>query len=160
MRTTLIPVLLCAAGMLLPCVHAQQSAADRQALAELRAKAEKGDAQSQFDLGAAFSLGKFGLATNYMEAASWLRKAAEQNLPPAQCNLGVCYERGDGVAKYEVEAYKCYLLAAEQGNTKAKRNASMLELLLSPEELADGKRRAKDWLEQRKKSSAKSRQEL
>jgi hypothetical protein len=52
-----------------------------------------------------------------------------------------------------VEAYKWDLLAAAQGDSKGKRNASMLELLLSPKEIAEGKRRAQDWLEQRKKSS-------
>ena len=91
------------------------------------------------------------------EAVKWYRKGAEQGDAKAQSNLGVCYERGDGVAKYEVEAYKWDRLAATQGDTKAKRNASLLELLLSPEQIAEGKRRAHDWLEQRKKSSAGER---
>ena len=60
-------------------LHAQQSETDRQALAQLRAKAEAGDAQSQFELGAAFSLGKFGVATNYAESVKWYRQAAELN---------------------------------------------------------------------------------
>ena len=59
--------------------------------------------------------------------------------------------------KYEVEAYKWYLLAAAQGDNKARRNASMLELMLLPDQIADGKRRAQDCLEQRKKSSTSSR---
>lgn len=59
------------------------------------------------------------------------------------------------MAKYAVEAYKWDLLAAAQGDTKAKRNATMLELMLSPEQIAEGKRRAKDWLEQRKKAPAR-----
>ena len=61
------------------------------------------------------------------------------------------------MAKYEVEAYKWYRLAAKQRDRKAQRNASMLELLLSQEEIAEGKRRAQDWLEQRKKPSTNSR---
>ena len=61
MRTTLIPSLLCAVSLLLPCAHARPSEADRQALAQLRAKAEKDDARSQFELGQAFSVGKFGM---------------------------------------------------------------------------------------------------
>jgi len=89
-----------------------------------------------------------------VEAVKWFRQAADQNLAAAQSNLGVCYERGDGVAKYEVEAYKWDLLAAAQGDPKGKRNATMLELLLGPEEIAEGKRRAQGWLEQRKKASA------
>jgi TPR repeat protein len=72
-------------------LHARQSEADRQALAQLRAKAEDGDAQSQFELGAAFSLGKFGVAQDYVEAVRWLRKAAEQGDAKAQGLLGVCY---------------------------------------------------------------------
>ena len=98
-----------------------------------------------------------GVAKDDVEAVKWFRQAADQNHPAAQSNLGVCYERGDGVAKYEVEAFKWYLLAAAQGDTKAKRNATLLELLLSPEEIAEGKRRAQDWLEQRKKPSANKR---
>ena len=89
----------------------------------------------------------------------WFRQAAEQNLAAAQSNLGVCYERGDGVAKYEVEAYKWDLLAAAQGDKKAKRNASLLELMLSPKEIAEGKRRAQDWLEQQKNTPLKTRRQ-
>jgi uncharacterized protein len=126
---------------------------------ELCAKAEAGEAQAQNGLGEAFYAGKLGVVKDAVEAVKWFRQAADQNLAAAQSNLGVCYERGDGVAKYEVEAYKWDLLAAAQGDTKAKRNLSMLELLLSPEELADGKRRAQAWLEQRKKSSTNSRSE-
>ena len=90
-------------------------------------------------------------------AAKWFRRAAEQNLAAAQSNLGICYERGDGVAKYEVEAYKWFLLAAAQGDTKAKRNATLLELLLSPEEIAEAKERAQAWLEQHEKATTKNR---
>jgi hypothetical protein len=59
------------------------------------------------------------------------------------------------VAKYAVEAYKWDLLAAAQGDTKAKRNATMLELMLSPEQIAEGKRRAQVWLGPRKKAPAR-----
>jgi TPR repeat protein len=93
------------------------------------------------------------VAKNPVEAVKCFKQAAAQNHPAAQLNLGVCYERGDGVAKDEVEAYKWYLLAAAQGDNKARRNASMLELMLLPEQVAEGKRRAQDWLEQRKKPS-------
>jgi hypothetical protein len=150
LKTTLIAALLSTASLLLPCAHAQPDDANRRTLAQLRAAAQKDDAQSQFELGVAFSLGKFGVAQDYVEAVKWFRRAAEQNLAAAQSNLGICYERGDGVAKYELEALKWYLLAAAQGETKAKRNATLLELLLSPEEIAEGKRRAQAWLEQQK----------
>jgi TPR repeat protein len=134
-----------------------QSPVHGQLPADLRAKAEAGNAQAQNDLGEALYAGKRGVAKDAVAAVKWFRQAAEQNHPAAQSNLGVCYERGDGVAKYEVEAYKWDLLAAAQGDGKGKRNATMLELLMLPEQIAEGKRRAKDWLEQRKKASAAGR---
>ena len=118
--------------------------------ADLLAKAETGDAKAQNELGEAFYVGRLDVMRNPVAAVKWFRKAAEQNLAAAQSNLGVCYERGDGVAKYEVEAYKWDLLAAAQGDAKAKSNATLLELMMSPEQIADGKRRAHVWLEQLK----------
>jgi TPR repeat protein len=135
----------------------QPGEADGQPLAELRAKAATGDAKAQNELGEAFYAGKRGVTKDAVQAVKWFRLAADQNFAAAQSNLGVCYERGDGVAKYEVEAYKWDLLAAVQGDSKAKHNAAMLELLLSQEQIAEGKRRAQDWLEQRKKASAGER---
>jgi TPR repeat protein len=144
-------------GMYSRRISRQQGAADGSPLADLRAKAETGDAQAQNELGEALYAGKRGVAKNAVEAVKWFRQAAEQNLAAAQSNLGVCYEHGDGVAKYEVEAYKWDLLAAAQGDTKAKHNASLLELLLSQEQIAEGKRRTQDWLEQRKTTSLRTR---
>jgi TPR repeat protein len=135
---------------------AQQSAAERKQFEEFKAKAEKGDAQAQVNLSDCYRKGE-GVPQDAVQAVKWFRQAAAQNFAAAQSNLGICYERGEGVAKYEVEAYKWNLLAAAQGDNKAKRNASMLELMLSREELAEGKRRAQDCLEQRKNSSGNNR---
>ena len=133
-----------------PSLDAPHSEADGKPLAELRAKAEAGDAKAQNELGETFQTGKLGVRKDAVAAVKWFRQAAAQNLAAAQSNLGGCYERGDGVAKYELEAYKWVLLAAAQGDTKAKRNATLLEFVMSPEEIAAGKRKADDWLEQRK----------
>lgn len=48
------------------------------------------------------------------------RKAAKQGNAEAQFNLGLCYTKGEGVAKDEVEAAKLYRKAAEQGNIPAQ----------------------------------------
>jgi TPR repeat protein len=48
------------------------------------------------------------------------RKAAEQNLSVAQCNLGVCYANGMGVVKDEAEAVKWYRKAAERNYDHAQ----------------------------------------
>src|ERR1035441_8968210 len=101
---------------------AQQSEEDRKLLADIRAKAEKGDAQSENELGATFFLGKLGVAKDEAEAVKWYRKAAEQNSPWAQCILGGCYAHGECVAKDEVEAVKWYRKAAEQNLAPAQYN--------------------------------------
>ena len=119
-----------------------QGALGNQPPAALLAKATGGDATTQHELGEALQTGKLGLAKDPVADAKWFRQAAAQNFAPAQNCLGVCYERGEGVPKHEVEAYKWYLLAAAQGDEKAKDNADLVELVLLPDQIADGKRRA------------------
>ena len=85
--------LLSAAVFRLP---AQQNEADRKMLAEIRARADKGDAKAQYELGRAFFSGTLGVAKDKAEAVKWFRKAAEQNVADAQFSLGVCYANGQG----------------------------------------------------------------
>ena len=134
--------LLSAAVFRLP---AQQNEADRKVLAEIRAGADKGDAKAQYELGRAFFSGTLGVAKDEAEAVKWFRKAAEQNVADAQYNLGVCYDSGEGVAKDEVEAYKWWLLAAGQGNDDAKYNMTIVENKMSREQIAEGRRLARDF---------------
>ena len=151
MRTTLITALLCAAALFLSYAQAQQSEADRQALAQLRAQAARGDAQAQSELGKAFWLGSLGVATNYVEAAKWWHKAAEKNYTEAQYSLGCCYEQGQGVPQDVVEAYKFYKLVTEQKkittqtmeqNRKAAgENLKQIATRMTAVEIAEGERR-------------------
>jgi TPR repeat protein len=93
---------------------------DAKLLADIRTKAEKGDAQSQYELGKASEEGSLGMAEDYMEAVKWYRKAAEQGHAQAQSSLGFCYRQGNGVAEDYVEAVKWYRKAAEQGLAQAQ----------------------------------------
>src|SRR5882762_9936705 len=93
---------------------AQQNEADRKLLADIRAKAEKGDARYQFELGITLFHGNLGMAKNYQEAVKWYHKAADQNFAAAQDVLGFCYSIGQGVAKDEVEGVKWLRRAAGQ----------------------------------------------
>ena len=54
------------------------------------------------------------------QAAWWYRLAAAQGHADAQCNLGVMYASGRGVAQDDREAVKWYRLAAEQGDREAQ----------------------------------------
>jgi TPR repeat protein len=89
--------------------------------AEFIAKAEKGDANAEFQIGWCYAIGQ-GVPLDKTEAVKWFSKAAEQGNIAAQNNLGSCYANGDGVSKDETEAAKWYRRAAEQGNAVAEHN--------------------------------------
>ena len=57
---------------------------------------------------------------NLAETVKWFRKAAEQGDSEAQYNLGLFYDKGEGVEKNHSEAIKWYKKAAEQGHAKAQ----------------------------------------
>ena len=127
-----------------------------EAMKWYRKAAAQNDAKAQYNLGICYENGR-GVVKDYLEAAKWYRNSAEQNYQSAQYNLGVFYAKGDGVTKDEVESYKWIILAATQGDQSAKNAVPILNGNLSPEQIKEGKRRANDWLEQRKKASAGGR---
>jgi TPR repeat protein len=100
---------------------AEQVATAQRPIAEIKAKAESGEAESQFQLGRRYDKGE-GVPRDLVEAAKWYRKAAEQGLAKAQDNLGVCYDRGEGVAQDHAEAAKWFRKAAEQNLPRAQSN--------------------------------------
>jgi TPR repeat protein len=55
-----------------------------------------------------------------VEAARWLKKAAERGHYPAQCNLARMYRAGNGVPRDDTEAAKWFRRAAEQGDSDAR----------------------------------------
>lgn len=111
--------------------------------------AERGDAEAQFRLGVMYQWGE-GAVPNLARAAEWYRRAAEQGLAKAQNNLGLLYAQGQGVPQDYVAAYMWFTLAAPLSgdNSKAKRNLQLLESLMTPEQIAEGQRRADEWLKQ------------
>jgi tetratricopeptide (TPR) repeat protein len=59
---------------------------------------------------------------DYEQAVKYFKQAAELGHAGAQCNLGVCYSYGRGVAQDDKEAVKWYRKAAEQGHDAALYN--------------------------------------
>jgi hypothetical protein len=94
-------------------LSAQQSETARKHFEDTKAKAERGDAIAQLNLGFSYENGD-GVVKDVVEAVKRYRKAADQNYAPAQCYLGACYENGLDVSKDEAEAVKWYRKAAEQ----------------------------------------------
>jgi TPR repeat protein len=89
------------------------------------AKANAGDAQSQWLVGKAYDEG-ISVPLDYSQAAVWYRKAADNGLASAQLSLGVLYENGHGVEQDLVEGAKWIRKAADQGNTVAQYDLGTL----------------------------------
>ncbi len=97
-------------------------------LEQIRAKAERGEAEAQQKLGTIYAKGQ-GVKQDYAEAAKWYRQAADQGHPAAQTALGELYEAGQGVPRDEAEAAKCYRRAAEQGHAPAQYSLAVLYVM-------------------------------
>ena len=95
------------------------------AVKEFRAAADKGDANSQFNIGLMYEQG-IGVGKDEREAVAWYRKAAEQGNSNAQYNLAVLYENGRGTKVDFVQARQWYRKAAAQGDELAVGNLGML----------------------------------
>src|SRR5690606_2137497 len=85
--------------------------------------AEAGHALSQFKLGYLLSTYE---PRDLASSVEWTRKAAEQNIPEAQNNLGLAYERGEGIDLNWASAVYWYAKAAQQGNEVATNNLARL----------------------------------
>jgi TPR repeat protein len=78
-----------------------------------------GDPLSQARWGQFLYSGR-GCPVDKAEAATWLRRAADQGIAEAQYSLGLLYERGDGVEQNNMRAAHWYLQAATQGYALAQ----------------------------------------
>ena len=116
---------LCIALMaitLTACVTTQDAHSPAtQALADLRARAEAGDAEAQFILADMYGTG-LGVPQDAAAAVAWYRRAAEQGHARAQYNLGVMHAEGRGVPPDAAGAVAWYRRAAEQGHVRAQYN--------------------------------------
>jgi TPR repeat protein len=82
---------------------------------------------------------------NYTEAAKWCTKAAEQGEATAQAFLGIMYERGQGVRQDYMLAYIWLNLATVHGFEDAKSSRDLLSSKMTPEQIAEAQRLAREW---------------
>ena len=110
-----------AAGALAGLMCAASAASADQdvdrALAAARVKAAAGDVVSQFSLGAMLYYG----ADDTVQAIEWFRKAAAQQYPPAEFQMGQLYDFGFVVTRDDAEALGWYRKAAEHGSAAGQR---------------------------------------
>jgi uncharacterized protein len=117
---------------------------DQQAVYWFRKSAERGNLKSQVSMGISYNQGR-GVPQDYSQAAFWFRKAAERGNALAQNSLGVLYGKGQGVPKDLVAAYMWFSLAANGGSKPAPKNRDIIAKRLTPQQLAEAQRLAREW---------------
>ena len=118
---TTVAVAVLSLSVLGPPVQAQDDQTSVRSLADIRASAEAGDAEAQYDLGVRYDFGWLGVSErDAAEAVTWYRRAAEQGHAKAQYRLGVMYAFGSGVPQDHVEAFAWYRLAGAHGLVRAQ----------------------------------------
>jgi TPR repeat protein len=109
-----------------------------------RAAAEQGLARAQSNLGYQYEVGA-GVPLNLDAALMWYRRGAEQGNPDAQFNLAGMYYKGKGVKQDFIIAYMWVSLAAAQGDREAIENRAFIASKMTPAQLAEGQRLAREW---------------
>ena len=113
-----------------------------------RKAAERGLDTAKFSLGLMYQQGK-GVPQSYAEAIRWYLAGAEQGYADAQANLGVIYGNGLGIPQDYVLAHMWSNLAASSGNKDAQRNRDILARRMTPDQVAEAQRLARDWIAKR-----------
>jgi len=91
----------------------------------LKARAEAGEASSQFMLGRAYFRGE-GLPRDEKQALKWIEKSAAQGNADAITSMGFFYSQGIGVRKNEGKALEWFRKGAEAGSAASKLNLGLL----------------------------------
>lgn len=113
--------------------------------------AQLGMAEAQHNLAGMYAKG-YGGPQNYIEAAKWYRLAAQQGIAKAQFNLGVMYFGGLGVNKDYVRALLWLNLAVASGDTGAIRIGDSVAHSMTPRQIAEAKKMARDCMTNKFKS--------
>jgi TPR repeat protein len=89
-------------------------------LAQVKAKAEAGDAAACYQVALAYKNGE-GVAKNLSTAFQYMKSAAEKGYTPAYIEVAKMYHGGRGVTKDRDVAEQWYQKAADAGNAEARR---------------------------------------
>jgi TPR repeat protein len=99
---------------------------------------------AQYNAGYMYEKGE-GTPQDFLEATKYYRQAAERGNQLAQFTLGYIYEKGQGVAQDEVQALMWYSLASIQGEAKAKAARNRVTVWMTPAQIAEGQRLAREF---------------
>jgi TPR repeat protein len=108
--------------------------------------AEQGYAKAQYNLGRQYNTSQ-GVQQDYAQARNWWLKAAAQGHAKAQLSLGTLYALGQGVPQDFVQAHMWVNIAA-QGLENSVKARDLLIKIMTPEQIAEAQRLARQWLAQ------------
>lgn len=106
--------------------------------------AQAGHPLAQFNAGYMYERGE-GAPQDHQKAAGYYHQAAQRGNRLAQYNLGCLYEKGHGVSKDEVQALMWYSLSAIQGEGQAREARDRISVWMSPDQVAEAQRRAREF---------------
>ena len=111
--------------------------------------AAKGNAMAQSTLGDIYYYGR-GAPQDFAAAAKWWQLAADAGIAIAQMNLSVVYANGEGVPQDYAKSHMYANLAAArlpEGEDRAAaiKNRDIVAKLMTPSQLAEAQRLAREW---------------
>ncbi len=121
--------------------------AQGNSLEQIRHKAESGDPEAQYALGAHYHTGE-GVPQSDSDAARWFTQAAAQGHIVAQATLGAYYWAGRGVPQDLSQAYFWSVLARAGGDEASKYRVAVLTSRMTRAQVAAAQQQADNWLRQ------------
>jgi len=116
-------------------------------LENVRKRAEDGDPDAQWEMGARYRNGE-GVPQDDARAVQWFQRAANQGHRNAQNSMGASYWAGRGVRKDLSQAYFWSVLAANQGDETSESRMQGLALEMTRGQVVAAQQQADDWLRQ------------
>lgn len=118
---------------------------------ETKARAEKGEVDAQFLLYLWYYVGNKDVSRDYIEAAKWCRRAAEQGNWSAQISLGGMFHFGEGVPQDYVEAYEWLNLGCAQVTDRATHDLAAQALAnlrneMTPAQIEESQRLSREFV--------------
>jgi TPR repeat protein len=116
----------------------------RQAKEWFEKAANQGHVGAQVNLGTLYLLGE-GAPQSAQMAVFWFSQAAEQGDVLAFAKLGWMYAQGRGVLQDFTQAHMWYNLSAAQGDLRAAEARDALTKQMTPAQIAEAQRLAREW---------------
>jgi TPR repeat protein len=92
---------------------------NKKALYYYRLSADQGHPAAQYSVGLFYFNGNEAVEQSAEESIFWFQRSSALNYAPAQCKLGLCYEKGIGIEKDYEQAVHFYELSSLQGESSA-----------------------------------------